>query len=120
MFLILLVATVLYGGATTAQSGCRDTLTSLSPCLPYLNGGSPSPTSYCCSRFSTVVQSSLECLCSVVNSNVSSFSGISFNRTLALNLPTACNVQTPSPTQCNGNKKEKLTLSKKSCEAKKL
>ncbi|CAA7056130.1 unnamed protein product [Microthlaspi erraticum] len=106
MFLVLIVATVLFGGATTDQSGCSDTLTSLSPCLAYLNGGSSSPTSYCCSRFSTVVQSSPECLCSVVNSNVSSFSGFSFNRTLAFNLPTACNVQTPSPTQCNGNKQK--------------
>ncbi|KAG7558362.1 Bifunctional inhibitor/plant lipid transfer protein/seed storage helical domain [Arabidopsis thaliana x Arabidopsis arenosa] len=99
--LALVIATVLYGGATTVQAGCSDTLTSLSPCLNYLNGGSTSPSSNCCSQFSTVVQSSPECLCYVVNSNESSFSGFKFNRTLALNLPTACNVQTPSPSQCN-------------------
>ncbi|CAL9213522.1 unnamed protein product [Arabidopsis halleri] len=99
--LALVIATVLYGGATTVQAGCSDTLTSLSSCLNYLNGGSTSPSSNCCSQFSTVVQSSPECLCYVVNSNESSFSGFKFNRTLALNLPTACNVQTPSPSQCN-------------------
>ncbi|CAH8250989.1 unnamed protein product [Arabidopsis lyrata] len=99
--LALVIATVLYGGATTVQAGCNDALTSLSPCLNYLNGGSTSPSSNCCSQFSTVVQSSPECLCYVVNSNESSFSGFKFNRTLALNLPTACNVQTPSPSQCN-------------------
>lgn len=102
--LALVIATVLYGEATTAQSGCSGTLTSLSPCLDYLTGGSSSPSSNCCSQFSTVVQSSPECLCLVVNSNESSFSGFKFNRTLALNLPTACKVQTPSPNQCNGKK----------------
>ncbi|XP_024008785.1 non-specific lipid-transfer protein-like protein At2g13820 [Eutrema salsugineum] len=100
-FLVLLVATVLNGEATTAQSGCSGTLISLSPCRDYITGGSSSPTSYCCTQFSTVVQSSPECLCLVVNSNDSSISGFNFNRTLALNLPTACDVQTPSASQCN-------------------
>jgi len=102
--LALVIATFLYGGATTVQAGCRDTLTSLSPCLYYLNGGSSSPSWSCCRQFSTVVQSSPECLCSVVNSNESSFYGFKFNRTLALNLPTACNIQTPSPSLCNSKK----------------
>lgn len=100
---VLILATVLYGGAT-GQPGCSDALTSLFPCLGYLTGGSSSPTSNCCNQFFTVVQSSPECLCMVVNSKENSFSGFSFNRTLALNLPTVCNVQTPSPSHCKGNK----------------
>ncbi|GKU86558.1 hypothetical protein SLEP1_g1070 [Rubroshorea leprosula] len=98
--LILVLVAVLFGGAA-AQSGCTTTLISLAPCLNYITGNSSSPSSSCCSQLASVVQSSPQCLCSVLNGGASSF-GITINQTLALALPGACNVQTPPVSRCNG------------------
>ncbi|CAJ2627833.1 non-specific lipid transfer protein GPI-anchored 5-like [Trifolium pratense] len=84
-----------------AQSSCTSTLTSLSPCLNYIMGSSSNPSASCCSQLSTVVQSSPQCLCSLLNGGGSSF-GITINQTLALSLPSACKVQTPPVSQCKG------------------
>ncbi|XP_057428233.1 non-specific lipid transfer protein GPI-anchored 5-like [Lotus japonicus] len=83
-----------------AQSGCTSALTSLSPCLNYITGSSSSPSTSCCSQLSSVVQSSPQCLCSLLNGGGSSF-GITMNQTLALSLPGTCKVQTPPVSQCN-------------------
>nr|AFK34132.1 unknown [Lotus japonicus] len=82
-----------------AQSGCTSALTSLSPCLNYITGSSSSPPPSCCSQLSSVVQSSPQCLCSLLNGGGSSF-GITMNQTLALSLPGPCKVQTPPVSQC--------------------
>ncbi|XP_054787412.1 non-specific lipid transfer protein GPI-anchored 5-like [Prosopis cineraria] len=86
---------------TAAQSSCTSALTSMSPCLNYITGSSPTPSSTCCSQLSSVVQSSPQCLCSVLNGGGSSL-GITINQTLALSLPGACKVQTPPVSQCKG------------------
>ncbi|XP_004495185.1 non-specific lipid transfer protein GPI-anchored 15 [Cicer arietinum] len=86
-----------------AQSSCTTTLTSLSPCLNYIMGSSSTPSATCCSQLSSVVQSSPQCLCSLLNGGASSF-GITINQTLALSLPASCKVQTPPVSQCkSGN-----------------
>ncbi|KAK7277627.1 hypothetical protein RJT34_22642 [Clitoria ternatea] len=100
---VLSVVAVVVGTMWTqsaAQSGCTSTLTSLSPCLNYITGSSSTPSASCCSQLSSVVQSSPQCLCSVLNGGGSTF-GITINQTLALSLPPACKVQTPPVTQCN-------------------
>ncbi|KAF7818342.1 non-specific lipid-transfer protein-like protein [Senna tora] len=86
---------------SAAQSGCTSALTSMSSCLNYITGSSPTPSSTCCSQLSSVVQSSPQCLCSVLNGGGSSL-GITINQTLALSLPGACKIQTPPVTQCQG------------------
>ncbi|GAV77936.1 hypothetical protein CFOL_v3_21404, partial [Cephalotus follicularis] len=53
----------------------------------------------------TVDRSSPQCHCSVLND------GLNINQTLALSLPGASNVLTPSTSQCNG----KLNLSLSLC-----
>lgn len=84
-----------------AQSGCTTALVSLSPCLNYVTGNTTTPSSSCCSQLSRVVASQPRCLCSVLNGGGSSF-GVSINQTLAVALPSACNVQTPPVSRCNG------------------
>ncbi|KAF4348256.1 hypothetical protein G4B88_002657 [Cannabis sativa] len=85
--LVLLLAILL--GRATAQSSCSSSLMSLAPCLNYITGNSSSnPSSSCCSSLTSVVQSSPQCLCSVLNGGATSF-GITVNRTLALSLPGA-------------------------------
>ncbi|CAB4291672.1 unnamed protein product [Prunus armeniaca] len=100
MALALVLGSMLLGGAM-AQSGCTTALASLAPCLSYVTGNSSNPSSSCCSQLSNVVQSSPQCLCSLINGGGSSL-GITINRTLALSLPSACKVQTPPASQCQG------------------
>ncbi|XP_028762155.1 non-specific lipid-transfer protein-like protein At2g13820 [Neltuma alba] len=95
---VVVVASALWT-QTAAQSGCTSALTSMSPCLNYITGSSSTPSSTCCSQLSSVVQSSPQCLCSVLNGGGSSL-GLTINQTLALSLPGACKVQTPPVSQC--------------------
>ncbi|KAI3947004.1 hypothetical protein MKW98_003567 [Papaver atlanticum] len=98
---IALLATLLFAVAANAQSDCTNVIISLSPCLNYLTGNSSTPSSDCCSQLSTVVRSKPECLCQVLNGDDSSLAGLNINKTQALGLPKACNVQTPSISKCN-------------------
>ncbi|KAL7112924.1 hypothetical protein ACP275_04G031800 [Erythranthe tilingii] len=98
--LIILVMTVLLSNRATAQTGCTMAMVSLSPCLNYVTGNSTAPSTSCCTRLSTLVDSQPQCLCALLKGGASSL-GIAINQTLALALPAACNVQTPPVTQCN-------------------
>ncbi|XP_010466546.1 PREDICTED: non-specific lipid-transfer protein-like protein At2g13820 [Camelina sativa] len=84
----------------SAQSGCTNVLISLSPCLNYITGNSTSPSQQCCRQLGSVVQSSPDCLCQVLNGGGSQL-GINVNQTQALGLPKACNVQTPPVSRCS-------------------
>ncbi|KAH9764925.1 AAI domain-containing protein [Citrus sinensis] len=99
--LILIVVTVFWAGATAQSSSCTNVLISMSPCLNYITGNSSNPSSQCCQQLASVVRSSPQCLCEVLNGSGSSL-GININQTQALALPGACNVQTPPISRCNG------------------
>ena len=99
--LILIVVTVFWAGATAQSSSCTNVLISMSPCLNYITGNSSNPSSQCCQQLASVVRSSPQCLCEVLNGSGSSL-GININQTQALALPGACNVQTPPINRCNG------------------
>ncbi|XP_060197756.1 non-specific lipid transfer protein GPI-anchored 5-like [Lycium barbarum] len=96
---MVLIVAISWNGAL-AQSSCMTTLVSLSPCLNYVTGNSSTPSSSCCTSLSSVVQSSPQCLCTLVNGGGSNL-GITINQTLALGLPKACNLQTPPVSRCN-------------------
>ncbi|CAN1270990.1 Non-specific lipid transfer protein GPI-anchored 5 [Linum perenne] len=87
--------------ASTNSSTCTNAIMSLSPCLPYVTGNSTSPSAPCCSQLGTFVQSTPQCLCTLVNSRGSP-SFLTVNQTLALALPGACKLQTPPISQCKG------------------
>ncbi|XP_057964811.1 non-specific lipid transfer protein GPI-anchored 5-like isoform X2 [Malania oleifera] len=99
MCLVLILMTMLCGGAT-AQSSCTSVIMGLSPCLNYITGNSSTPSPSCCSQLTAAIQSQPQCLCSLLNGGGMSL-GIPINQTLALALPGACNVQTPPISQCN-------------------
>lgn len=100
---ILIIAVTFWEGAAAQSSDCTNVIISMSPCLNYITGNSSSPSSSCCSQLSSVVKSQPECLCQVINGGSSSL-GINVNMTQATALPSACNVQTPPVSQCNGDK----------------
>ncbi|WCJ23815.1 Bifunctional inhibitor/lipid-transfer protein/seed storage 2S albumin superfamily protein [Euphorbia peplus] len=83
-----------------AQSDCTNTIISMSPCLNYITGNSSSPSAQCCTQLASVVRSSPQCLCQVLNGGGSSL-GLNINQTQALALPGACSVQTPPLSRCN-------------------
>ncbi|XP_010545093.1 PREDICTED: non-specific lipid-transfer protein-like protein At2g13820 [Tarenaya hassleriana] len=97
---IVVIAGVLSGGVRGQGNGCTTSLASLAPCLTYITGNSTAPSQTCCSQLAGVVRSYPQCLCSVVNGPIPNI-GININQTLALQLPGACNVQTPPLSQCN-------------------
>ncbi|KAJ4722494.1 Non-specific lipid-transfer protein-like protein [Melia azedarach] len=99
MGMILVLVTMFWAGAA-AQSSCTTVLISMSPCLNYITGNSSTPSSQCCSQLASVVRSSPQCLCEVLNGGGSSL-GIDVNQTQALALPGACKVQTPPISRCN-------------------
>ncbi|KAK9933261.1 hypothetical protein M0R45_020462 [Rubus argutus] len=99
MSLVLILVTMILARAA-AQSSCTNVIISMSPCLNYITGNSSTPSSGCCSQLASVVRSSPQCLCEVLNGGGSSL-GIKVNQTQALALPGACNVQTPPLSQCN-------------------
>ncbi|KAF3968595.1 hypothetical protein CMV_007529 [Castanea mollissima] len=99
MGLALILVSMLWARAA-AQSGCTSVLIGMAPCLNYVSGSSSTPSASCCSQLSSVVQSQPQCLCTVLNGGGASL-GVTINQTLALELPAACNVQTPPVSQCN-------------------
>ena len=101
LFLAAAVAALLAASAS-AQSGCTVALIGLYPCMNYISGSETAPTTSCCSQLSSVVQSQPECLCSALGGD--SVGGMTINKTRALELPKACNVQTPPASKCNGGK----------------
>ncbi|KAF9596380.1 hypothetical protein IFM89_009728 [Coptis chinensis] len=95
----MLVTMLICTGAVAQSSSCTNMIISMSPCLNYITGNSFTPSSSCCSQLSSVISSQPQCLCQVLNSGGSL--GLNINQTLALQLPSACRVQTPPISQCN-------------------
>lgn len=101
MCLLFLTVSMAVMSTVSAQSSCTDVLISMAPCLGYITGNSSSPSQQCCSQLAHVIRSSGECLCEVLKGGGPHL-GINFNKTQALALPKACNVQTPPVSRCNG------------------
>ncbi|XP_077247267.1 non-specific lipid transfer protein GPI-anchored 5-like [Tasmannia lanceolata] len=101
MGLVMVLVMTLWAGAM-AQQSCINAITNLMPCLNYITGNSSVPSPACCSQLAGVVRSQPQCLCLVINGTAASL-GLNINQTLAMQLPTACNVQTPSVSICTAS-----------------
>ncbi|KAG8370732.1 hypothetical protein BUALT_Bualt13G0013900 [Buddleja alternifolia] len=92
--LVAMVMVILVPLKTMGQSNCQNEITSLSACYNYISASSSrAPSSQCCDRLENVFQRNAECLCGILN-------GGKLNKTRVLELPNACNLQIPSPTNC--------------------
>ncbi|KAI7726741.1 hypothetical protein M8C21_023497 [Ambrosia artemisiifolia] len=100
MMLVFTIAVLCGYAMAQSSSGCTNVIISMSPCLNYISGNSSTPNSGCCTQLASVVKSQPQCLCEVLNGGGSSL-GLNINQTQALELPKACNVQTPPTSQCN-------------------
>nr|XP_016464115.1 PREDICTED: non-specific lipid-transfer protein-like protein At2g13820 [Nicotiana tabacum]XP_033515652.1 non-specific lipid-transfer protein-like protein At2g13820 isoform X2 [Nicotiana tomentosiformis] len=94
----LVVLAMIWVGVTAQESDdCTNVLVSMLPCMNYITGNSSPQFSGCCTQLSTVVDKKPECLCQVLNGGDSNI-----NQTQASALTTACKVQTPPASRCNG------------------
>eukprot|EP00257_Ricinus_communis_P025349 XP_025012763.1 protein YLS3-like [Ricinus communis] len=59
----------------------------LAPCVNYATGSSSTPSSSCCSRLASVVQSQPRCLRTVLNGGGGASLGVTIYQTLALAVP---------------------------------
>uniref|UniRef100_A0A0D9WW25 Bifunctional inhibitor/plant lipid transfer protein/seed storage helical domain-containing protein n=1 Tax=Leersia perrieri TaxID=77586 RepID=A0A0D9WW25_9ORYZ len=85
----------------SSSGGCTTEIVSLAPCLDYISGNSTAPPKPgCCSALAAVVKSRPECLCAVLSGGASSL-GVTVNSTRALELPAACSIKTPPPSECS-------------------
>lgn len=101
LVLAFFMLTLLWEGSM-GQSGCNSVLIGMASCLNYVTGSSKTPSSSCCSSLAGVVKSQPECLCAALDGSTMAALGISINKTIALSLPNACNVQTPPVSRCDG------------------
>uniref|UniRef100_A0A803MQW6 Bifunctional inhibitor/plant lipid transfer protein/seed storage helical domain-containing protein n=1 Tax=Chenopodium quinoa TaxID=63459 RepID=A0A803MQW6_CHEQI len=86
----------------SAQPSCPAALTSLTPCLSFSVRNSSTPSSSCCSELANMLQTAPMCLCNVLNGVGGELLEGFLDRTLASALPSACNMQTQSRSQCDG------------------
>ncbi|XP_015080052.1 non-specific lipid-transfer protein-like protein At2g13820 [Solanum pennellii] len=102
MSLALTVFAVIWTGVIAQESDdCTNVWVSMSPCLNYYAGSTSPQFSGCCTQLSTVVDEKSECLCQVLKGGNSDL-GLNINQTRLSALTTACKVQTPPASSCNG------------------
>ncbi|XP_071724244.1 non-specific lipid transfer protein GPI-anchored 16-like [Rutidosis leptorrhynchoides] len=88
--------------AQVINTACTSSMiTSFTPCFNFFTGstsnGSSTPTTQCCSSLKSMMSNSMDCACLIVTANVPI--QLPINRTLALSLPRACNMD-GVPLQC--------------------
>ncbi|CAL9053077.1 non-specific lipid transfer protein GPI-anchored 13-like isoform X2 [Musa acuminata AAA Group] len=90
--LVLLLCCASFGSSDFAQdkANCQDTLVSLATCLTYVEGQAKAPTPDCCDGLSKILSKNRTCLCVLIKDRNEPGLGITFNATLAMNLPTVC------------------------------
>ncbi|KAF4376482.1 hypothetical protein G4B88_017218 [Cannabis sativa] len=102
-YIILILICLVNGQISTP---CTFTMiTSFTPCLNFItgsssNGQSQAPTTGCCSSLRTLLSSGMDCACLLVTASVPF--QLPINRTLALSLPSACNMN-GVPIQCKSS-----------------
>ncbi|XP_062015689.1 non-specific lipid transfer protein GPI-anchored 2 [Rosa rugosa] len=90
------------GPAPEAATDCTTQLVTLSDCLTYVEEGSnlTKPDKACCPELATLVKSTPQCLCYLLQKNSTSSYGIEIDLNKALHLPSVCKVETPPTSAC--------------------
>ncbi|KAF1002367.1 hypothetical protein AG4045_004085 [Apium graveolens] len=101
--IILFIYFVEFGSAEIEKdkNQCQKQLFVLGPCLPYVQGGTKTPTLDCCAAVKQVLQKSKVCLCVLIKDRDDLTLRFKINATLALGLPERCNAPS-SVSECPG------------------
>ncbi|KAA8523076.1 hypothetical protein F0562_009499 [Nyssa sinensis] len=94
MFCIVAVAMVAVAMATLEddEKDCADQLTNLAACIPFVSGSANKPTQQCCEDTKKVRSAKPKCLCVLIKESTDPSLGLPVNTTLALQMPSACNI----------------------------
>ncbi|KAL6331015.1 hypothetical protein AAG906_009443 [Vitis piasezkii] len=74
------------------EKDCADQLTNLAACIPFVSGTAKKPTQQCCQDTQKVKSSKPKCLCVLIKESTDPSLGLPVNTTLALQMPSACNI----------------------------
>lgn len=74
------------------EKECAEELTNLASCLPFVSGSAKKPTAECCEDTKKVKASKPKCLCVLIKESTDPSMGLPVNTTLALQMPSACNI----------------------------
>ncbi|KAF3438550.1 hypothetical protein FNV43_RR21313 [Rhamnella rubrinervis] len=85
--------------STPTMVQCAPQLLPLTSCAPFIQGTAQSPTVPCCNSLRQLYNQQPHCLCLLLNDTT--LSSFPINTTLALQLPSLCNLQADSST-CSG------------------
>ncbi|EYU46559.1 hypothetical protein ABFS82_04G030900 [Erythranthe guttata] len=92
--LLSLIFSASLSSAVEEKLDCKSTISSLMPCYPSVTDASSAPSSQCCNQLKNVLETQPLCLCQILSES-------GFSSTRVLELPKACNLQTPPPSKCN-------------------
>ncbi|OIT34029.1 PREDICTED: protein YLS3-like [Nicotiana attenuata] len=95
MVCIMLVVTLAVAAMATIEDDekdCADQLTTLAACIPYVSGTAKKPTAECCEDTQKVKAAKPKCLCVLIKESTDPSLGLPINTTLALQMPSACNI----------------------------
>ncbi|KAL5712555.1 hypothetical protein ACHQM5_014716 [Ranunculus cassubicifolius] len=112
----IFIATTITTTTASQQQPCKDELTGISPCLPYIssppNNLSFSPSSQCCDLYnSSFINGNASCLCYLLRHD--SMLGFPLNNTRISSLTTLCSTTTTTTTttiSVNGTGRNHLDL----------
>ncbi|XP_020256094.1 non-specific lipid-transfer protein-like protein At2g13820 [Asparagus officinalis] len=96
---LTLVLFALMWAYCSAQLPCQPSIVSLQSCIGFITSNSSTPSPQCCTQLASLVQTQAQCMCALLN--VAPQLPIPINRTQAITLPGACNIQAPPLSQCN-------------------
>ncbi|CAL1414479.1 unnamed protein product [Linum trigynum] len=93
----LIVASLAITAATAAtlqdaETECAQHLTDLAACIPYVSGTAKKPTPECCQDAKKLKETEPKCLCVLIKESTDPSMGLPINTTLALEMPSACNI----------------------------
>ncbi|XP_009602101.3 non-specific lipid transfer protein GPI-anchored 14 [Nicotiana tabacum] len=91
----MLVVTLAVAAMATIEDDekdCADQLTTLAACIPYVSGTAKKPTAECCEDTQKVRAAKPKCLCVLIKESTDPSLGLPINTTLALQMPSACNI----------------------------
>ncbi|KAJ9183388.1 hypothetical protein P3X46_007250 [Hevea brasiliensis] len=94
LFCILVASFVMASHASLQQDEqeCADQLTNLASCIPFVSGTAEKPTAECCQDTQKVKANKPKCLCVLIKESTDPSMGLPVNTTLALQMPSACNI----------------------------
>ncbi|CAN6439276.1 unnamed protein product [Victoria cruziana] len=88
----LLAGPVVMADIESDRTECTTPLTTMAPCLPYVQEQAAVPTKDCCGGMQHVLDVNKKCLCLLVKDSSNPKLGIKFNVTLALRVPEFCKI----------------------------